>query len=181
MIILPDARKHDRRFLPYDLPRNPAPLGSGSFFLHTLSAMLGGGFCACFLHLLLMRTGLLASDPNLLLWYSPLTWWPGLLLGFAAGRRERNSHAGLVWLSGALTLGALTVILFWTNHNWERTLADLFPLSTADHSPDDELGLCQLFFVWPAVNAFAYSLGASLASLLAARHRQRHRDRILHW
>jgi hypothetical protein len=181
MIILPDARKHDRRFLPYDLPRNSAPLAEGSFFLHTLTAMLGGGFCACFLHLLLMRTAARSADPNLFLWYSPLSWWPGLLLGFAMNRRARNSSGCFVWLSGGLLLVALALILFWANQSWDHTISDLFPLSSAEHSPDDELGLCQLFFVWPAVNAVAYSLGASLAALLSATRRHWHRDRVLHW
>jgi hypothetical protein len=142
-----------------------------------MAAIGGGGFCAAFAGVLLVRaTGFdpASSNSNLLMWYSPLIWWAGPLLGYLLNRRARSTVACYTWLAGALLLGFLALDLFWTNHSWERTLVDLFPLWHGEHSPDDELGLYQLFFIWPAINSFAYSLGASIPLLFGRRFDNEH-------
>ena len=54
------------------------------------------------------------------------------------------------WLSGVLLLSLLAADFFWVTRSWDRTRADIFPLWQGEHSPDDELGIIQPFFVWPA-------------------------------
>ena len=104
------------------------------------------------------------------MWYSPTIWWAGLLLGFILNWRARGYAACTTWLSGVLLLGLLAADFFWVTRSWDRTRADIFPLWQGEHSPDDELGIIQLFLVWPAINSFAYSLGASVPFLFGQKH-----------
>jgi len=170
MIRPSDPRAYERQSFASTapLPRVPAP----SFLLHCMAAIGGGGFCAAFAGVLLLRAigfNPASSNSNILMWYSPLIWWAGPLLGYLMNRRTRSTVACYTWVPGALLLGFLALDLFWTNHSWERTLVDLFPLWHGEHSPDDELGLYQLFFIWPAINSFTYSLGAGIP-LVFERH-----------
>jgi hypothetical protein len=149
-------------------------VSAGSFLAHSVTALLGCGFCAAYAGVLLVRaTGFdpAAHNSNLFMWYSPLIWWAGLLFGFIAHRRNGGSAACFTWVSGVLLLGLLMAVFFWTTLSWDRTVADIFPLGQAEGSPDDQLGVTQLFFVWPAVNSFAYSIGATL-SLLFVPHKR---------
>jgi hypothetical protein len=142
-----------------------------------MAAIGGGGFCAAFAGVLLLRaTGFdpASGNSDLLMWYSPLIWWAGPLLGYFMNRRARSPIACYTWLVGALLLGFLALDLFWTNHSWERTLIDLFPLRAGEHGPDDALGLYQLFFIWPAINSFAYSIGASIPVIFERRSHHEH-------
>jgi hypothetical protein len=75
----------------------------------------------------------------------------------------------MTWISGILLLGLLAADFYWVTRSWERTRLDLFPLWQGEHSPDDELGIVQLLFVWPAINSFAYSFGAGIPFLLGAK------------
>jgi hypothetical protein len=149
-------------------------------FGNSMIAMFGGGFCAAFTGVLIARaTGFdpATSNSNLLMWYSPLIWWAGLLLGFRLNWRARESRACWTWLSGALLLAFLAADLYWATRSWDHTRADIFPLWHAENSPEDQLGLIQLFFVWPAVNSFAYSLGAALPLVFGDRS---HQNRVAH-
>jgi hypothetical protein len=144
---------------------------AGAFFLHSMAALLGCGLCADFAGVLLVRaTGFdpASGNSNLLMWYSPFIWWAGLLLGLVVNWRSRSSVACLAWLSGALLLALLMADFFWVTRSWDRTITDIFPLLQGERSPDDVLGVNQLFFVWPAMNSFAYSLGASIPLLLGS-------------
>jgi hypothetical protein len=111
------------------------------------------------------------------MWYSPFIWWAGLLLGLIVNWRSRGTVACLTWLSGALLLALLMADFFWITRSWDRTMADIFPLLQAERSPDDALGVNQLFFVWPAMNSFAYSLGASIPLLLGSTRASEHTSR----
>jgi hypothetical protein len=144
---------------------------AGDFLLHSMAALLGCGFCAAFAGVLLVRAigfDPASSNSNLLMWYSPVIWWAGLLLGFITNWRSRSSVACLTWLSGVLLLSLLMADFYWVTRNWDRTWADIFPLLQGERSADDALGINQLFFVWPAMNSFAYSLGASIPLLLGS-------------
>jgi hypothetical protein len=153
---------------------------AGAFLLHSMTALLGCGLCADFAGVLLVRTtgfDPASSNSNLLMWYSPFIWWAGLLLGLIANWRSRSSVACLTWLSGALLLALLMADFYWITRSWDRTMMDIFPLLHGESSPDDVLGVNQIFFVWPAMNSFAYSLGASIPLLLGdprARERPPH-------
>lgn len=141
-----------------------------SIFVHHLAAIVGCGYYAAFTGVVIVRATGFDPASNLLMWYSPTIWWAGLLLGFVLNWRARNYGACTTWLSGILLLGLLAADFFWVTRSWDRTRADIFPLWQGEHSPDDELGIIQLFFVWPAINSFAYSLGASIPLLLGAKH-----------
>jgi hypothetical protein len=153
---------------------------AGDFLLHSMAALLGCGLCAAFTGVLLVRaTGFdpASSNSNLLMWYSPLIWWAGLLLGLITNWRSRSFVACLTWLSGALLLALLTADFFWVTRSWDRTMSDIFPLLRGEASPDDALRVNQLFFVWPAMNSFAYSLGASIPLLLGSTSAREHTSR----
>ena len=144
---------------------------AGTLLVHSIAAMLGSGFCAAFAAVLIARAvGLdpASSNSNLCLWYSPLIWCSGLLLGVIVNWRVRDSAACMTWVSGAALLGLLMADLLLATGDWDRMAADIFPLSQAESSPDDVLGVTQLFFVWPAINSFAYSLGASIPLLFGS-------------
>lgn len=91
--------------------------------------------------------------------------------------RSRDSVACLTWLSGAVLLTLLMADFFWVTRSWDRTMADVFPLLQGERSPDDALGVNQLFFVWPAMNSLAYSLGASIPLLLGSTKAREHTSR----
>jgi hypothetical protein len=146
-----------------------------SVLVHNITAIVGCGYCAAFTGTVIMRatgTEPASSNANLLMWYSPTVWWSGLLLGFVLNWRVRSYAACMRWLSGILLLGLLAADFYWVTRSWERTRVDIFPIWQGEHSPDDELGVIQLFFVWPAINSFAYSFGASIPLLLGAKLRQ---------
>jgi hypothetical protein len=164
----PGVYEHQSYAHTYPPPEVPAP----GFLLHCMAAIGGGGFCAAFAGVLLVRAigfHSASSNSNLLMWYSPLIWWAGPLLGYLSNRRTRSTAGCYAWVPGTFLLGFLALDLFWTNHSWDRTLVDLFPLRHGQHCPDDELGLYQLFFIWPAINSFAYSLGASIPLVFGRR------------
>jgi hypothetical protein len=155
----------------------PGVQGHLSVLENLMVAMFGGGFCAAFTGVLIVRaTGFdpAISNSNLLMWYSPLIWWAGLLFGAVLNWRPRRSVPCWTWLAGALVLGFLAMDIFWATRSWAHTRADIFPLWHAENSPEDQLGLIQLFFVWPAVNSFAYSLGASIPLLFGDSFHQKH-------
>jgi hypothetical protein len=145
-----------------------------SAFVHNITAIVGCGYCAAFTGAVIIRaTGFdpASSNTNLLMWYSPAVWWAGLFLGFVLNWRKRDYAACMTWLSGILLLSLLASDLFWVTRSWDQTRADIFPLWRGEHSPDDELGIIQLFFVWPAINSIAYSLGASIPLLLGTKRK----------
>ena len=143
---------------------------AGSVLAHNITAIVGCGYCAAFTGAAIVRATGFDPASNLLMWYSPTIWWAGLLLGFILNWRARGYAACTTWLSGVLLLGLLAADFFWVTRSWDRTRADIFPLWQGEHSPDDELGIIQLFFVWPAINSFAYSLGASVPFLFGQKH-----------
>jgi len=176
MVSRTDLRQHQHQSFT-SASQSSAPAGGRSFLLHCVAAMFGGGFCAAFAGVLLARfTGLdsASSNSNLVMWYSPLIWWAGLLLGFILNRRARSSVACYTWLAGALVLAFLATDLYWATRSWSHVRADVFPLWRSEHSPEDELGLLQLFFVWPAINSFAYALGASIPLLFGRSTQHEH-------
>jgi hypothetical protein len=151
--------------------------GHLSVLENLMVAMFGGGFCAAFTGVLIVRaTGFdpAISNSNLLMWYSPLIWWAGLLLGLILNWRARSATACWTWLAGAILLGFLATDIYWATRSWPHTRADIFPLWHAENSPEDQLGLIQLFFVWPAINSFAYSLGASIPLLFGESVHKKH-------
>jgi hypothetical protein len=114
----------------------------------------------------------LISRLNFDAWYEPLVWGPGLLFGFFVNRRTLQRAACFVWFSGLLWLawGILSIASGWRPDGvspMTEVRIELFPRKQGECGMTECLGL--LFYVWPAVNSVAYSIGASIALLSKPR------------
>lgn len=143
--------------------------------LHTFLATVGGAIVWMMLGLLV--PGLVENVPLLL---SPLTWGPGLILGFVAGPRMLSRTAYWVWL----------VPVAWLAYGiWDECRAYRFPpwfppkgdfiqrawhiffLTPTDTKPWGSSPLGLVIFTIPALSSIAYSFGAWAA--LRAKHNPR--------
>lgn len=144
-----------------------------TFFLHVLLAMVvsvvfGGLICA------IVQTIIGPVSPqywvNKLITdapYSPALWGSSLVLGFLVNRRLRSRSASWVW---ALGLAWLSIWVWGAIDSYhasscqgcsvtQNVWRNLFTIS--EHACSQDC-LPELFGTTPVLNAFAYSLGASL-------------------
>jgi hypothetical protein len=140
---------------------------------HTAIAMAGGVICSMLIGLsfdgILCALGLEGTVRRLAsAWYGPAVWWPGLVLGFFVNRRMLHRTAYFVWLPGLLWLawGILNMATSWVPvgmSSMKHVRVELFPITHSDYDAcavSECLG--PLLWIWPAVNAVTYSIGAAL-------------------
>jgi hypothetical protein len=146
--------------------------------LHAFLAMVGGVAFYILVVLVLPRfiVGLLESVPLLA---SPMTWGPGVILGFLVSRIVVNRSACWVWLVGTLWLGYGI---------WDECRIYRFPPSfpprgdfihrawhifftSNDAAVWGNSPLVVLIFTIPALSSIAYSVGTRIARRVGRRPR----------
>jgi len=124
--------------------------------LSVLIAALTGGP----IWLLLRSTGLFGTSAP---WYSPSNWLAGLVLGYVINRQHFDLAACIVWLPGVLWL-AFGIWNQPPGTQWEHAAPVFFPVRQGDCSTNECLSF--LMYTCSALNAAAYSVGASIAALV---------------
>jgi hypothetical protein len=136
-------------------------LGMGHFVLHSLMGMLGW----------LLSALLINSSTTGFLWYSPIGWFPCLLLGFLLNRNRHHRAAVLVWVGGLLWFILLTGYISYSGLHWitwtEMKELTFFPLRKSDCIGGGCLGYG--FATLPLLSSIAYSVGASFGLLFNER------------
>jgi hypothetical protein len=146
---------------------------------HTVIAMPVSVVCSVLCGILVqvvltaVGEGGLPRQANFDAWYWPFIWGPALVLGLLVNRRTLQRAACFVWFPGLLWLasGILRIATGWHPDGvspMTEVRIELFPRKQGECGMTECLGV--LFYVWPAINSVAYSIGAAIA-LLSRRNK----------